>query len=151
MENVNRKISQYNIHNEYESGLVLTGAEVKSIRKHGIDISNAFIYIDKNGEAWLTNSVVQKMKEISTHELFETNRTRKILLTKRELDKIKGQLSEKGYTCVPKKVFFKKQYIKCIVCLVSGKKEYDKRQDIKIRETNEEMRRALKKEQKTNF
>lgn len=151
MESTNRKVSQYNIHDEYEAGIMLTGAEVKSIRAKGIDLSNSFVYLDKNGEAWLTNAVVQKLIQTSTHEVFETTRSRKLLLSKRELSKIIGKVSVVGWTCIPKKVYFKGNKLKCAIAVVSGKKEYDKRHDIKERESKLEINRAMTKRQKRDF
>lgn len=151
MESTNRKISNYNLHDEYEAGIVLTGAEVKSIKTKGIDLSNSFVHLDKNGEAWLTNSVVQRLTQTSTHESFETTRSRKLLLSKKELSKIIGKVSTTGWTCIPKKVYFKNNKLKCLIAVVSGKKEYDKRQSIKDRELDLEINRAMTKNQKRNF
>lgn len=147
----NKRISQYHIKEEFEAGIMLTGAEIKCIRARGMDISHSFIYIDQNNEVWLTNSNIPMTTTVVGFELFNPVRSRKLLLKRREIDKIKGMVSEKGYTIVPKKCYLKGQFLKCTIAVVKGKKDHDKRQDIKDRETKIEVQRAMQSKQRRHF
>ena len=151
MNIINKKINQYFVNEEFEAGIILTGAEIKCIRSRGMDINQSFIFIDNNNEVWLTNSNIPMTNQVSGFNNYDPIRSRKLLLNKKEIYKIKGMVSEKGFTIVPKKCYFKGQRLKCLVAVVKGKKEYDKRQDIKERESKVEMERAMKKTQKRNF
>jgi SsrA-binding protein len=151
MEILNKKIGSYFIIEDYEAGMVLNGSEVRCIKNNGMDIKNAFVYIDNKNEAWLVNSNIPMSNTIDGFQKYDPIRSRKLLLNKREIFKIKGLISEKGYTVVPKKCYFVKNRLKCLISVVKGKKEYDKRQDIKERESNREIERYVKKEQKVNF
>lgn len=151
MEILNKKIGQYFIVEDKEAGIVLTGSEIRCIKKQGMDISNSFIYIDQNNEAFLVNSNIPMASTIDGFQKYDPVRSRKLLLHKREIFKLKGMVAEKGYTIVPKKCYFVRNKLKCLISVVKGKKDYDKRQDIKERESNKEIERAMKKEQKVNF
>lgn len=151
MNIVNKKIGNYFIQDEFEAGIILTGAEIKCIRSRGMDINQSFVHVDNAGEAWLVNANIPVMATVVGIENFDPTRSRKLLLNKKEIYKITGMITEKGFTVVPKKCYLKGQRLKVKIAVVKGKKEYDKRQDIKERETNREIERVMKKSQKTKY
>lgn len=144
MNIVNKKIGDYFIEAEFEAGIMLTGAEIKCIKARGMDITQSFIHIDPAGEVWLVNSNVPMTVQVGGSENFDPVRTRKLLLNKREIFKMKGMVAEKGFTIVPKKCYLKGRNLKCLIAVVKGKKSYDKRNDIKERESKREVDRAMK-------
>jgi SsrA-binding protein len=138
----NRKARhQYHIDETLEAGVVLAGSEVKSIRDGKVTMVDAFADIDK-GEAWL------HQVDISTYKFahgrnHEPRRKRKLLLHRREIDRLTGKIREKGYTLVPLSLYEKKGRVKAEIALVHGKQEWDKRQDSKKRESQREIDRAM--------
>ncbi len=138
MEISNRKARyDYAIEETYEAGIVLTGTEIKSIRNGKINIADSYAII-KKGEMYLLNTHISLYEEgnIFNHE--ET-RTRKLLLHKKEISKLNQRIELEGYTLVPLKVYFVKNKIKVLIGVAKGKKNYDKRQTIKKRDTEREM------------
>lgn len=136
----NRKANfEYSILNKYESGIVLTGTEVKSLRDSKVNIQDAYGRLINN-EVWLINSNINEYKfgNINNHEPL---RNRKLLLNKREIRKIKQELQEKGLTLVPLKIYFKGSLIKVEIGIAKGKKLYDKRESIKKREVERKLSR----------
>ena len=136
----NRKANfEYSILSKYESGIVLTGTEVKSLRDAKVNIQDAYGRLI-NGEVWLINSNINEYKfgNINNHEPL---RNRKLLLNKREIRKVKQELQEKGLTLVPLKIYFKGSLIKVELGIARGKKLYDKRESIKKRETERKLNR----------
>ena len=125
---VNRKASyDYNIGDKFEAGIVLKGTEVKSLRSNRADISHAFIN-QEHGEVFLKNSNIPKYlaSGLLNHD---PNRTRKLLLKKKEIKKIIGSLNRRGMTLVPLKFYFSSKGIaKLLLAIAQGKKKYDKRQ-----------------------
>ena len=132
----------YEVLKKFEAGLVLKGSEVKSMRAKQIHFKDAYVSI-KNGEAFLVKLEVSPYVMANIHN-HEPNRTRKLLLNKREIIQIESQLTERGLTCVPLRIFLKAGKIKAEIALVRGKKQQDKRQDIKKRHESHEISRALK-------
>jgi SsrA-binding protein len=138
----NRKARhQYHIDETLEAGVVLAGSEVKSIRDGKVTMVDAFADIDK-GEAWL------HQVDISTYKFahgrnHEPRRKRKLLLHRREIDRLTGKIREKGYTLVPLSLYEKRGRVKAEIALVHGKQEWDKRQDSKKRESQREIDRAM--------
>ena len=131
------------IEDEYEAGIVLKGTEVKSIRSGKISLKESFAKI-KNNEVFVYNMHVSPY----THAYYgnhEPMRPRKLLLHAREIKKLIGKTSEKGYTLVPIKVYLKSGKIKVSLALGRGKKIHDKRREIKDREIKRELDRTLKK------
>jgi len=136
----NRKANfEYSILNKYESGIVLTGTEVKSMRDSKVNIQDAYGRLINN-EVWLVNSNISEYKygNINNHEPL---RNRKLLLNKREIRKIKQELQEKGLTLVPLKIYFKGSLIKLEIGIAKGKKLFDKRESIKKREVERKLSR----------
>lgn len=136
----NRKANfQYEILNRYEAGLVLLGTEVKSLRDSKVNLQDSYGKFMRN-EFWLINLHISEYKfgNLNNHDPL---RIRKLLLNKRELRKIKAQLDEKGLTMVPSKIYFKGSVVKIEMCTAKGKKLYDKRESIKLRETERKLKR----------
>ena len=128
----------YTILEEIEAGISLKGTEIKSIRKGSVDLKDTFITI-KNNEAFLLNLYIAKYEEgnIFNHD---ERRTRKLLLHKSEIKKLKEKVSTEGLTLIPLKLYFKKNHAKILVGLCKGKKLYDKRSSIKERDLKRETR-----------
>ena len=137
MEIKNRKANfEYFIEERYEAGIELNGTEIKSIRKGSCDIKDSFIII-KNQEAFLLNTYIAKYEEgnIFNHE---ERRTRKLLLHKKEIRKLKEMKEQDGISIIPLKIFFSKNYAKLLIGVCKGKKLYDKRESIKKRDLERE-------------
>ena len=143
MEIINRRARHdYFIEETYEAGIVLTGTEIKSIRNGSCNIKDCYGIV-KNNEVFLLNMFVGQYKEgnIFNHE---ESRSRKLLLHKKEIKKIKESLEEKGLTLVPIKLYFKENILKVELGICRGKKDYDKRESIKERDIKREMEKNLK-------
>lgn len=133
----------YHIENKYVAGIVLLGTEVKSIRDGKVSFNDAFCLFDQ-GELWLRGMYIAEYSHGTVNNHIAVH-DRKLLLTKRELNKLQAALKEKGLTIVPLKVFFTdKSLVKIEIGLGKGKKLYDKRESIKARDTNREIKRYLK-------
>ncbi len=140
MQIINRKARfNYFIESELEAGIVLTGTEIKSIRKGGANFNDAYITI-KNGEAYVINMYIAKYEEGNRFN-HDERRTRKLLLHKNELKRLSNELRNTGITLVPLKLYFKGNYAKVTVGIARGKKLYDKRETIKQRDLEREARR----------
>ncbi len=141
----NRKaFHEYNILETFEAGLELKGSEVKSIREGKASLKQAYILIRK-GEAWLRGTHIPSYSHTG-FEGHEPVRDRKLLLHKKEIQKINSKLAEKGLTAVPTKLYFKGGLIKLEFGLAKGKKLYDKRDTKKKRDVDRDIQRALKAE-----
>lgn len=140
MQIINRKARfNYFIESEVEAGIVLTGTEIKSIRKGSANFNDAYITI-KNGEAYVINMYIAKYEEGNRFN-HDERRTRKLLLHKNELKRLSNELRNTGITLVPLKLYFKGNYAKVTVGIARGKKLYDKRDTIKQRDLEREARR----------
>lgn len=128
----------YTILEELEAGISLVGTEIKSVRKGSVDLKDSFITI-KNNEAFIINMYIAKYEEgnIFNHD---ERRTRKLLLHKSEIKKLKEKVSMEGLTLIPLKLYFKKNHVKVLIGLCKGKKLYDKRASIKERDLKREAR-----------
>lgn len=131
----------YKILDEFECGIVLLGTEIKSLREGKISLNDAFATID-NGEVFLRNLHIPEysMGHWTNHT---PRRTRKLLLHRREIDKLYGQVRDGKKTLIPLKVYLKNGYAKLLLGLAQGKQAYDKREDIKRRDQNREITREL--------
>jgi SsrA-binding protein len=139
----NRKARhEYNVEETYEAGIVLRGSEVKSLRQGKASLKEAFAYL-KDGEVWLRDMYI-KPYEHASFTNHNDRRERKLLLKKREIREIEKSITQQGYTLIPLKLYFKKGYAKVLMGLAKGKKKYDKRQDIKERDTKRELERQYK-------
>ena len=133
----------YHIEDKYVAGIVLLGTEVKSIRDGKVSFNDAFCLIDKN-ELWVRGLYIAEYK-LGTSNNHIAVHDRKLLLTKREIKKLSLKLKDKGYTIVPLRVFFNdKNLVKIEIGLGRGKKLHDKRETIKQRDSEREIKRYLK-------
>ncbi|QIW15934.1 SsrA-binding protein [Pasteurellaceae bacterium RH1A] len=123
----------YFIEDEIEAGLELQGWEVKSLRAGKANIGDSYV-IFKNGEAYLFGAQITPLSVASSHIVCDPTRTRKLLLNKRELDSLYGKVSRDGYTVVATTMYWKSAWAKVKIGLAKGKKQHDKRDDIKDRE-----------------
>ncbi|MXN88633.1 SsrA-binding protein SmpB [Pasteurella canis] len=123
----------YFIEDEIEAGLSLQGWEVKSMRAGKANISDSYI-IFKNGEAYLFGATIQPLSLASTHIVCDPTRTRKLLLNQKELASLFGKANRDGYTIVALSLYWKGAWTKIKIGLAKGKKQHDKREDIKERE-----------------
>lgn len=131
----------YEILDKYEAGIVLTGPEVKSIKTHGISLKAAYVKIMGNEEVYLLNSHISKYKPaFSVQQFYDPERSRKLLLNKKEINKLIGKVRDKGLTIVPLKVYASGRKIKIEIALARGKKLYDKRDDMKKKKKKEEQK-----------
>jgi len=127
----------------FEAGIVLKGSEVKSLRNGKANISEAYA-IDELGEIFLLNSHIPSYKE-SSYNNHDPKRNRKLLLNKREINKLIGKVNREGYTLIPTKLYFKKGKAKVEIAVAKGKRQYDKRQVKKKRDWNREKARLFRK------
>lgn len=138
---VNRKANfEYFILDEYDAGIVLLGSEVKSIRQSNVTMSDSFIYL-KDNEVWIKNLKVARYSQTHSAQPHDENRDKKLLLTKKQIQKIKKSLQDKGVTCIPLKIFIKSNRIKVKIGIGKGKKLYDKRNTIKERDVKRDLQR----------
>ena len=143
MEIKNKKAYfDYEILKEYEAGLGLFGTEIKSIRKGSVDLRDSFVTI-KDNEAYILNMYVAKYDEGNRFN-HDERRTRKLLLHKAEIKKLKEARQEDGISIIPLKVYIKKNHAKVLIGLAKGKKLYDKREDIAKKDAERRMQIALK-------
>jgi SsrA-binding protein len=131
------------IENTFEAGLVLEGWEFKSLRDGRIQLKESYVII-KNNEAWLLGAHISALPSASTHITPDPTRTRKLLLHRRELDRLIGAIDRQGYTVVPTAMYWSKGKAKLEIGLAKGKKEHDKRASIKSRDWEREKHRVLK-------
>ena len=140
----NRKARfDYEISEKYEGGIELLGIEVKSVRNGRMSLEGAFVLI-RGGEAFLINANIPPYQPNNAPKNYDPLRNRKILLTKKEIDALQGNEKNKSLTIVPLSVYNKGRKIKVALALVKGKKKFDKRETIKKRETDREIRRDYK-------
>ena len=132
----------YTIVDTIEAGLVLTGTEIKSVRAARITLKDGYAQI-KNGEAWLINVHITPYEQGNIWNQ-DPDRTRKLLLKKREIAKLEDELKGTGMTLVPLKVYIKNGFAKVLIGLAKGKHDYDKRESIKRREQNRDIARQMK-------
>jgi len=141
---LNRKASfNYFFQELYEAGIVLKGSEIKSVRAGKINIADSYA-VDKEGEIFLVNSHIPLYKEASysNHNPLDE---RKLLLNKKEINKLIGKVQREGLTLIPTKMYFKKGKAKIEIAVAKGKKQYDKRQSIKKRDWNRDRARYFRK------
>ena len=126
----------------FEAGIALWGTEVESVRNHKANLKDSYARI-RNGELFLHNMHISPY-ENSRMEDLDPKRTRKLLMHRREIDRLQGKLTDKSLTLVPLKMYFTKNVVKLKIALVKGKNKRDKRKDIMDKEHAREMSRALK-------
>lgn len=137
----NRKARfEYEIYEVFEAGVCLLGCEVKSIREKNVGFSDAFVAL-KSGEPYILNMKITKYSKNYPTENPEPDRDRKILLHKKQIHRIFGKMSEKGYTVIPLNLHLKNGKVKVDIALAKGKTLYDKRQTIKARDLKRDAKR----------
>ena len=136
---------EYTIEERFEAGIVLNGWEVKSVRASRAQINFAHIYV-RNGELFLCNAHMNPADQVCTHETLDSNRTRKLLMHRREIAKLIGKVERAGYTLVPLDLHFTNGRVKVTVALARGKREFEKRNDESKREWQREQRRLMKRD-----
>lgn len=140
----NRKARfDYQIEQTFEAGLVLEGWEVKSLREGHAQLKESYVVL-KHGEAWLIGAHITPFKNASTHKTCDPVRTRKLLLSRKELNKLQASVSREGYTVVPLNLHFTRGRVKLDVALAKGKKAHDKRASIKERDWSRQKAKILK-------
>lgn len=143
MEIKNKKATfDYEIETTYEAGIVLKGTEIKSIREGKAQLKDSYAII-KNGEVFLLNMHISHYDKGNIFNHDET-RTRKLLLNKREILKIRDAIEREGYTLVPIKLYFKGNKAKILIGVARGKKSYDKRDSLKKKDMEREIQKQLK-------
>lgn len=133
----------YDILETYEAGIQLTGTEVKSIREGKINLQDGYALI-RNGEAWLINVHISPYTSSSQYFNHDPRRTRKLLLHRQEIRKLIGKVEQQGLTLVPLKMYLKRGLVKVSIGLAKGKKLHDKREDLKRRQDQRDIQRAMK-------
>ena len=140
----NRRVRrEYFTEESFEAGLVLTGSEIKSIRAGRANLQDSYVSI-RDGEAWLINCHVSPYKQASI-ENYEPKRDRKLLLHRRQIDRLLSKVQAKGYTIVPLRLYLKNNRAKVEIALAKGKKFYDKRADLAKRQAQRDMERAMRR------
>ncbi|HAP01886.1 MAG TPA: SsrA-binding protein [Bacteroidetes bacterium] len=141
--NNKRALFEYEVMEKFIAGIMLTGTEVKSLRQGKANMGDAFCQFDKN-DLWVKHLNISAYEK-GSHFNHEPMRERKLLLKKRELDKLKSKVKERGFTIVPISIFFSDRGLaKIEIGLVRGKKTHDKRDSIKSREQKRELDRIMK-------
>lgn len=139
----NKKASHdYFIEETYEAGMVLTGTEIKAIRAARVQLKESYITI-RGGEAWIRNMHISPFEQGNRFN-HDPLRERKLLLHKKQISELLGAVKRDGYTIVPLKIYIKDGYAKLLIGLGKGKKDYDKRHDMRKKDAKREMDRVLK-------
>ncbi len=148
---VNKKANHdFAIEETIEAGIVLLGTEIKAIRNSKVQLRDAFVRI-RNNEAWISNMHISPYDHGNQFN-HDPLRSRKLLLHKKQISKLIGQTKEQGSAIVPIKMYLKDGFAKVLIGVGKGKKDYDKRQDLKKKDAKREMDRALKRQAKVlNF
>ncbi len=139
-----RARKDYEIFDTYEAGLELVGTEVKSLRSGTANLKDAYANI-RNGEAWLHNLHIGPYQPAGKHQQHDPERVRKLLLHRREIDRLLGRVIEKGLTLVPLKIYFSKGRAKVQIAVARGKRAYDKRDAMRREAANREIEQALRR------
>ncbi|GGB00386.1 SsrA-binding protein SmpB [Agarivorans gilvus] len=134
---------EYRIEDKFEAGLELQGWEVKSMRTGKVNIAESYVYV-RDGEAFISGLNIQPLISASTHVVADPTRIRKLLLNRRELDNLTGAVERQGYTIVATALYWKGSWAKLEIGLAKGKKDQDKREDIKDREWQRTKERVMK-------
>jgi SsrA-binding protein len=142
----NRKVRfNYEFLEEFEAGIELLGFEVKSVRAGRLSLDGAYVLV-RGGEVFLTGSTLSPIQPKNVKDAYDPARPRKLLLSKQEIAHLAGMEAKKGLTIVPVSVYNKGRRLKVRIAVARGKKEFDKRDDIKKREADRDIQRTLKGE-----
>ena len=133
----------YFLEQKFEAGISLMGWEVKSLREGKVNLTDTYVLL-QNGEAWLIGTNITPLPTASTHYVTEPIRSRKLLLNRRELDKLEAGVNQKGHTCVCTAMYWKTHLIKVEIALAKGKADFDKRNDDKERDWDRRKQRIMR-------
>jgi len=133
---------EYSVFESFDAGIILLGNEVKSIRSNNVTISDSFVYI-KNGELFIKNMKVAKYKQAHMLDKHDESREKKLLLNRREINKIEKLIQGVGTTIIPLEIFISKNRIKVKIGVCKGKKLWNKKEDIKNRDIDRDSKREL--------
>jgi SsrA-binding protein len=133
---------EYSVLESFDAGIILIGNEVKSIRRNDVTIADSFVYI-KNGELFIKNMKVAKYKQSHMLDKHDENREKKLLLNRKEINKIEKLIQGVGTTIIPLEVFVSKNLIKVKIGVCKGKKLWNKKEDIKSRDIDRDSKREL--------
>ncbi|MDA9296229.1 SsrA-binding protein SmpB [Porticoccaceae bacterium] len=133
----------YFLEQKFEAGIALMGWEVKSLREGKVNLTDTYVLL-QNGEAWLIGTNITPLPTASTHYVTEPIRSRKLLLNRRELDKLEAGVNQKGHTCVCTAMYWKTHLIKVEIALAKGKADFDKRNDDKERDWDRQKQRIMR-------
>ncbi len=133
----------YHLEDKIEAGIALQGWEIKSIRQGKVNITDNYVII-QNGEAYLVGARITPLTQASTHVICEPERARKLLLNKREIDRLIGARDRQGYSIVATAMYWKKCWVKLEIYLAKGKQAHDKRDSIKDRDWERQKARVMK-------
>ena len=136
---------EYNLEDKFEAGMSLQGWEIKSIRSGKVNISDCFVFI-KDGEAYLEGAEIQALLAASSHVVCDPNRSRKLLLKRRELNRLVGLVERDGYSLIATAMYWRKCWVKLEFYIGKGKKLHDKRSDLKDKDWQRQKERTLKRE-----
>ena len=131
------------IEEKIEAGIALTGWEVKSLREGKVQLLDSYVDFHR-GEAYLTGALITPLQQASTHTVCEPRRQRKLLLHKRELERLQQKIQAKGYTCVCTALYWKGVHVKAEIALAKGKQSHDKRDTAKDRDWAKQKERIMK-------
>jgi SsrA-binding protein len=134
---------EYFIEESLEAGLALTGSEIKSVRTGRANLQDSYVTI-RDGEAWMLNCHIAPYKQAS-QDKHEPKRDRKLLLHRREINRLAGRVQAKGYTIIPLRLYLRNNLAKVEIGLARGKKLYDKRADLAKRQAERDIERALRR------
>lgn len=144
-----RATHDYHVESRYEAGLVLLGSEIKSIRAGGVNLREGYV-TPRDGELWLVNVHISPYKP-AAREGHEPLRPRKLLLKRREINRLTSQVQERGYTIIPLSLYLKSGRAKVEIGLARGKRQYDKRASISKRESQRQIERTLKEQGREDY
>lgn len=140
----NRKANfNYHIEERFEAGIVLEGWEVKAIREGQVQLTDGYVVI-KNGELYLIGLRINALRSASTHVKPEADRIKKLLMHRKQIQRLIGKTDQKGFTLVPMNLHYNKGYVKVEIALAKGKAEHDKRNTVKEREWEREKGRIMR-------
>ena len=143
----NKKLlADFHILEKFEAGIVLSGPEVKSVKAGQINLKGSYVTIDGKNEVWLINAHISPYKPAASRQIsYKPTQNRKLLLSKKEIDYLRGKEKEKGLTIMPISVYTKGSLIKVELGLARGKKQFDKRESVKKREVDRQIRRQMRR------
>ncbi|MDX9954007.1 MAG: SsrA-binding protein SmpB [Anaerolineae bacterium] len=140
----NRKAyHDYFIEEQYEAGIVLSGTEIKAVRASQVSLREGYVTV-RNGELWLMGVHIAPYEQAGLHQAVDPIQPRKLLMHRREINKLLGIVQEKGYTIVPLRMYLRNRRAKVEIALVKGKKQYDKRAAIAKRDAERRIERESK-------